>query len=667
MMGSDEGDMMCIVLFHNGPILGPQLLATWQQLASQSTEIGILNDCSLDELEQVDVQLVILASDMLSEFEQSVLDKCRSLQIPVLPVLGRGTTAFLGPFETPGVPGCATCLQLRWENSFERSVLQHFFGQQSGTLIEELAEPFEMSAMAMEKLFNLVVQEIQSILQPEGMPHARGHVCVYSDEHAEWVPVLPNHDCPRCGLIPDDHPALAQLEFASCALADEEALRVKNIDFEQLKRMFFHSDVGYISVIHKHSDDTAFAQAAAFIYTPAGAEIAGYGSGPTSTAARQSAMLEVLERSCGFQAVNRKPIVFGRYAEFAENAIHPSRFGLHCYELLPSTYSLLEPFDEEKRYSWVWAYSTRQNIPVLIPEQMAYYGPTADERRFVTESSNGCAIGGSVEEAVLHGIFEVLERDGFLNMWYAKQPVPELTIGAHCPAQTAHMLHTLDDMGYEVRLFQLSPDLDIPVVCAVGIHRLHQYPKVVSGSACHINPYQAVHGALRELTVQVFNLRRSPEARRNQARAMFKDPRTIRDILDHNAVAALPEAYPRWAFLLECTRQRPVQSVEETYMTAAARYQLASRDIRLILDAVVRDLHHRGFDVVVVQQTSAELSYAGLSAVKVLVPGMTPITWGYGLQRVRGLSRLFELPYRLGYAARILTEDDLNPDSHPFS
>jgi ribosomal protein S12 methylthiotransferase accessory factor len=165
----------------------------------------------------------------------------------------------------------------------------------------------------------------------------------------------------------------------------------------------------------------------------------------------------------------------------------------------------------------------------------------------------------------------------------------------------------------------------------------------------------------------VLNLQRATEDRRNEAISMFFDSKKIKDILDHNAVAALPEAHPRWEFLLRKENQGQIQSVEEVYGGLARRYQIKSRDVRRILGSVLADLHKRGFDVIVVNQTSAELSHAGLHAVKVLMPGMTPITWGYGFRRLQGLARVFELPYRLGYSPRLLTEQDLNQDCHPFS
>lgn len=53
-----------------------------------------------------------------------------------------------------------------------------------------------------------------------------------------------------------------------------------------------------------------------------------------------------------------------------------------------------------------------QNRPILVPESLAYYS-LGREDSFVYETSNGCALGGSLEEAIFHGILEAAERDSF--------------------------------------------------------------------------------------------------------------------------------------------------------------------------------------------------------------------------------------------------------------
>ncbi|WAH39914.1 TOMM precursor leader peptide-binding protein [Alicyclobacillus fastidiosus] len=662
---------MDVVIFHDGSTLGERIIHTWREKHRATVHVHVTGNCSFSDLESLHPKLVILASDTpSSNFEQTVLGKCRDLKLPVLPVLGRASTVLLGPLEVPGTPGCTMCLQLRWEHTVHRSRLKSIFQQQVGGTAESVHMPLMMSQDDLTTLAGLVVAELEQILlNAQKPPNCAGKAGVYSPaEHFEWVSVIPSHDCPRCSLLPDDHPALAQVQFESHLMSDVEELRVGTVDFDQLEQLYVHPKVGYISAVHELWNEDRYVRASAQIYTPTGTEHVGYGSGLTIVDAKRSAMLEVLERSCGFQAAKRRPVTFGNYSEFKDHAVHPSRFGLHGDELLQLSNHILEPFDEEKKYSWVWGYSTKSQTAVLVPEQIAYYGWTNDERRFIKESSNGCALGGTVEEAVLHGIFEVLERDGILNMWYARLPVPELRLDKNCPSRISKVVELLENEGYAIRLFNISHDLSVPAVFAVAERsRDGAYPKLVSGSSCHLNPYQAVYSALRELTVQVFHLQGTSETRRKQALSMLLNPANIQDILDHVVVGALPDAYPRWEFLLGRENRRPIQSVEEAYANPVQQFEIDSGDIRRVLDSVLDDVHNRGFDVLVVDQTSAEVAYGGLHAVKVLIPGMTPITFGYGFRRVRGLTRVFELPYRMGYSTHVLTENDLNEDCHPFS
>lgn len=657
------GDTMKIALYHDGSTLGTRILDNWRARHHQTSELELVHGDSPDCMGESRPDLALLAADSPCEFYRATLSKCRELEIGILVVLGRGSTVLVGPLETPGVPGCVTCLQLRFENTFEHSMLNAILDREDG---EE--ESLEMSPADLVTLGDIVADELQSLFSASpGSVRCNGRVGVYEQgEGIEWVPVVPSHDCPRCNLVPEDNPTRAEFELESHIVRDVDAIRVDNVDFKRLEELYVHSKVGYVSATNQISTGNPFLQANAYIYTPAGHDIVGYGSGMSVSEAMQSAVLEVLERSCGFQAVNRRPVVFGKYSDLT-HAIHPSQFGFHKYEQLGRFQQFLEPFDEEQKYSFVWAYSTRNQKPVLIPEQIAYYGPTADKSRFVAETSNGCALGGTLEDAILHGVFEVLERDGFLNMWYGKMPAPEIRWDGHGATNIDTTLDPIARLGFDVRLFDISHDLSIPIVCAVAVRRKNEYPRVVSGTACHLNPYQAVKSALRELTVQVVNLVQAPEEKYQEAVSMFLDPTKVENILHHVAVGSLPEASPRWAFLLKRDHQPHILSVEEAYADAGERYQTDSLDIRLILDAVLDDLHHRGFDVIVVKQTSPEVAFGGLHAVKVLIPGMTPITFGYGHERVRGLKRLFELPYQMGFAPQVLSEGDLNKDLHPLS
>jgi ribosomal protein S12 methylthiotransferase accessory factor len=71
-------------------------------------------------------------------------------------------------------------------------------------------------------------------------------------------------------------------------------------------------------------------------------------------------------------------------------------------------------------------------------------------------------------------------------------------------------------------------------------------------------------------------------------------------------------------------------------------------------------------EVIVVNQSSPEITRNRLHCVKVIVPGMLPMTFGHHLIRITGLRRLLEVPYRMGYVQQPLSYEQLNPHPHPF-
>ena len=121
----------------------------------------------------------------------------------------------------------------------------------------------------------------------------------------------------------------------------------------------------------------------------------------------------------------------------------------------------------------------------------------------------------------------------------------------------------------------------------------------------------------------------------------------------------LPEAQERLQFLLD--DNRPLRTFDEEFKWEAVHADLTD-DLRDILQ-VFRGLN---LDVIVVDQTTPEIKQNGLFCVKVLIPGMLPMTFGQHLTRITGLKRVLRVPMELGYKEQPLTLGQLNPYPHPF-
>lgn len=84
-----------------------------------------------------------------------------------------------------------------------------------------------------------------------------------------------------------------------------------------------------------------------------------------------------------------------------------------------------DPFDESEPVEWSPLWSLSENRFRFLPTAYCYCNyPLPDGHRFCFGDSNGCAAGVSLEEAILQGFFELVERDCIGLWWYKPGAAP---------------------------------------------------------------------------------------------------------------------------------------------------------------------------------------------------------------------------------------------------
>jgi ribosomal protein S12 methylthiotransferase accessory factor len=139
---------------------------------------------------------------------------------------------------------------------------------------------------------------------------------------------------------------------------------------------------------------------------------------------------------------------------------------------------------------------------------------------------------------------------------------------------------------------------------------------------------------------------------------MVTDPDLVLSMHDHSELYGADEAFDRFDFLLSGGQGRTTRPFDSTAFT--------HDDLTEDLVELVRRYLDCGQDVIVIDQTGPELQASHLSCVKVLVPGMLPMTFGHRNRRIDGLPRLREVPVLLGHRSTPLPDDEINPHPHPF-
>ncbi|CAM5446943.1 hypothetical protein STENM327S_02149 [Streptomyces tendae] len=366
----------------------------------------------------------------------------------------------------------------------------------------------------------------------------------------------------------------------------------------------------------------------------------GSGKGVTETHARASALGEALERYSGhFQG--DEPRLRGSYRELAPRAVHPDTVQLFDRRQFEDRaawnaahgpfHQVTEPFDEDAEIDWtpVWSLTGRRQR--LAPTSLLYYNAPDADAGYCRATSNGAAAGTSLEDAVVHGCLELVERDAVALWWYNRTRQPGVELDRRDP-WIAGTRAALKDLGRSVWALDLTSDLGIPVVAAVSARTATPAEDIVLGFGAHFDPRVALLRALTELNQMLPPLVDGPAT--GETAYTGTDEEALR-WFRHATTANQPHLLP--------AARRPARPPRAPRPPADAAAQAES---------LVALLDRHGLEVLVLDQTRPDVQ---LPVAKVLVPGLRPHWAGFGP------GRLFDVPVALGRLARPRDFAELNP------
>ncbi|MDX8342570.1 TOMM precursor leader peptide-binding protein [Rossellomorea sp. YZS02] len=584
----------------------------------------------------------------------------RQLSIPWL----RGFVAFgegiIGPLVLPDKPGCSQCADLRrllgGKERHEMRQVQEKLAEEGGMTRDPWA-----SGIGFLHLTHIVSAEASRILQGK-KASAEGRVCFTDLKtlNTSWHSFVPDSLCPVCSGIPDDAPEHARITLQPSRKIRSDSFRCTPLD--ELKQVlvsdYLDNRTGLFN--NKMYDlVTPFADASVNMPMLSGDEGTA-GRTQVYSDSELTAILEGLERHCGLQPRGKRTVVRESYRNVEEHALNPLKVGVHSDEQYRMEGFPFEKFDPDRAIDWVWGYSLIDERPILVPELLSYYSLGCSSSGFVYETSNGCALGGSREEAIFYGIMEVVERDSFLMTWYAELSLPRLDPVTAEDEELQLMIERMRAVaGYDLYLYNSTMEHGIPSIFAMAKNRKDTGLNLILAAGAHLDPVRAAKSAIQELAGMMLNLDEKLEKNKADYEKMLDDDSLVRQMDDHGMLYGLPQAEKRFGFLQN--EERPLQSFQDAFKEPSAHIDL-TEDLEEILDT----FRNRDLDVIVVDQTAPELTKNGLHCVKVLIPGMLPMTFGHHLTRLTGLDRVLNVPAELGYADRPLTFDELNQKPHPF-
>ncbi|MEW2521901.1 TOMM precursor leader peptide-binding protein [Actinacidiphila alni] len=388
------------------------------------------------------------------------------------------------------------------------------------------------------------------------------------------------------------------------------------------------------------------------------------GQANSFAASRDLAFLEGLERYAGTHRRETGGMITEAYDSLVgrgEAALDPRDCGLYA----PRTYvtdPMIAPFDPARPIPWVRGWSLRDERELLVPARLVYYSAGTAADHFVFECSNGCAIGSCLEEAVLFGLLELIERDAFLLGWYGNAPLTEIDLGSCRSPVVRAMTDRAALCGYDVHAFDNRIDLAVPVVTGLAVRRDGGPGTLAFAAGAAFDPETAVESAVSEILTYLPHLPRQVTERPAELAAMAADFDLVRRLPDHAALFGLPEMAAHVGNYLEPPAVRALEDVYAAWERSRPRGLDLREDVLWCKDELVR----AGCDVIVVDQTTPEQRRMGLRTVCTLAPGLLPIDFGWPRQRALTMPRLRTAQRRGGLRPDDLRDDEVRRVPHPF-
>ncbi len=127
------------------------------------------------------------------------------------------------------------------------------------------------------------------------------------------------------------------------------------------------------------------------------------------------------------------------------------------------------PLDPDREIDWTPVWSLTRNEPRYLPTAFCYFNsPQPDGEPFCIGDSNGNAAGNTLEEAVLQGFLELVERDAVALWWYNRVQRPGVDLESFADPYLDRVRTYLRDQGRELWVIDLTSDLEIPVFAALS-------------------------------------------------------------------------------------------------------------------------------------------------------------------------------------------------------
>jgi putative methanogenesis marker protein 1 len=307
------------------------------------------------------------------------------------------------------------------------------------------------------------------------------------------------------------------------------------------------------------------------------------GKGATPAEAKVSAMMEGIERYSS--EIHDRELIISEFSALRkeENVLNPVELNLPPYA------------DPDANIPWIAGYDLMNEEDILVPANAVFHPISNKHKPLFRTNTNGLASGNVMEEAIFHGLSEVIERDAWSLVERTRNTGPYIPHFENGLA--GDIFDKFSEAMVSVHLKDITSDIGIPTFAAVSDDIKLKDPLLLTiGMGTHTSAEVTVLRALTEVA----------QSRLTQIHGAREDT-TIGDFRRKIGYDRTKRMNRHWFDLSEEREFDSIKSCDRDDFLDDIRH-------------MIKCLESAGLDrVIVVDLTRQEI---GIPVVRVIVPGL---------------------------------------------
>jgi ribosomal protein S12 methylthiotransferase accessory factor len=662
--------------------VSPNLLAFWHSLnldwtivenRLKNTQISLtaLGTVDIEQMKEALLLLniktvdegdfhVVLTDDYLSLELEKINNKALLSKTPWMLVKPVGNSIWIGPVFYPQETGCWKCLQQRLQmNRWLETRLESV--EEDYELIQTALTSFSTMPSMVHMSFGLAATEIAKAVVLGNKNILNGTLITFNAINLEMKRhvLTQRPQCPACGTPHFREILPKPLVLKSCKKQVNSESGSRTVSPETTYARLEHH-ISPVTGIVPSLEPLSGKDESGLIYTYlAGPNLAmvhgemsrqtnmrsrSGGKGTTDIQAKVSALCESIER---YSAVYHgdEISISTSYSEIESDALHPNDIMLFSDQQYQERCRLNanhtsgfhwvpKILDKDCKIEWTQVWSLTNDNYKWVPSAYCYFGHPDLEKEFMGSDSNGNAAGNTLEEAILQGFLELVERDAAAIFWYNKIQRPGLDLASIDDPYIQALSLYYKSIGRNFWIIDITSDLGIPTFASLSQRIEGPTEDILIAFGAHLTPRIALLRSLLEMNQFL--------------------PSVATQDAEGNTQYFFPEqeAINWWknAKLQENCYLTPHPNLPTKKLSDFINY--STNDLRTDVEKCVEIAHNHALEVFVLDQTRPDI---GLNVAKVIIPGLRHFWMRFGA------GRLYDVPVKLGWLEEPLKESDLNP------